>query len=340
MTIATGIVTPDGTFNLALNPDQINGGELSVTLEDAAGNDSAATTIIPQDFQAPQPATNLAVDDSGTVVSGRGEPGAFITVTTAAGVVIGESMVNPDGTFNVTVDPAQTNGGLLSVVLTDAADNASDPASVLAPNPDAPDAPTGVAIDAGGVVVTGNGQANATVRVYDDHGNTVGEGTVNPDGTFSVTLEPIQTDGGELRVTIADANGTSQPFVLIAPDLIVPEAPTNVSVNEAGTVVTGRGEAGTTVTITNAAGIVIGTGEVGATGNFAVTLSPAQVDGEALSVSLSDAGSNQSPSVSLTSPDLTLPTAPADLVVSTDGTLLTGRGEPGARITAKMPMAW
>ena len=333
VTIATGTVGDDGTFSVALNPEQINGGVLGVVLTDAAGNASTPTTIIPDDFQPPQPATGLEVNVAGTELTGHGEPGAMVTVTNAAGDPIGEDTVNPDGTFTVALSPAQTDGGTLGVVLTDAAGNDSTSATVLAPDPDAPDAPTAT-INAEGTIVSGTGEVGATIRIYDEHGVTLGTGTVAAGGTYNITLDTAQTDGEELRVTQTDANGTSQPVTVLAPDLIPPEAPTNVSIDDSGNVVTGRGEVGTTVTVTNAAGVQVGTGTVGVNGTFSVTLTSPQVDGSALSVSLTDAGNHHSPAVSVTTPDLTAPDAPDGLAVSPDGTELTGQGEPGATVTA------
>ncbi len=105
-------------------------------------------------------------------------------------------------------------------------------------------------------------------------GETIGTGTVNDDGTFTIGLDPAQTDGGDLDVTLTDAAGNvSDPAATSAPDLISPDAPTDMAVADDGTVLTGRGEPGTTVTVTDAAGETIGTGTVNANGTFSIGLS-------------------------------------------------------------------
>ncbi|MBW9090996.1 hypothetical protein JNB91_24605, partial [Rhizobium wenxiniae] len=333
--LGTGTVAGNGTFTVNLNPAQDNGGELKVVQQDAAGNVSDPATVTLEDDQSPAAPTNLAVSDNGLVLSGRGEPGTKVTVTDAAGDVIGEDTVDPDGTFSVELDPAQLDGGELDVVLTDAAGNASTPGTVLAPDPDAPPAPTDIDINGTGTILTGEGQAGATVRVTNAAGATIGTGTVLGDGSFSITLSPAQIDGSEVRVTQTNAGGTSQPALTLSPDLIDPTAPTNLAVNDTGTTLTGRGEPGTTVTVTNAAGDTVGTGTVMGNGTFTITLTPAQTDGGNLTVILEDGGDNTSPPATVATPDLIAPAAPTGVTVSGDGSQLSGQGEAGATITVR-----
>ncbi|WP_421021472.1 Ig-like domain-containing protein, partial [Klebsiella pneumoniae] len=71
---------------------------------------------------------------------------------------------------------------------------------------------------------------------------------------------------------------------------------------------------------------------VNADGTFSLTLSPAQANGEALDIRQVDAAGNSSTPLVFTAPDITAPAAPSALVVSQDGTVLTGRAEPGSTI--------
>lgn len=64
-------------------------------------------------------------------------------------------------------------------------------------------------------------------------------------------------------------------------------------------------------------------------GNFTVPLSPAQLDGQALNVTLTDAAGNESLPGQITAPDITPPAAPTGVLVSDDGTTVTGNA-PGA----------
>jgi len=211
-------VQPDGNYSVTV-PAQINGEELSVTLTDAAGNESLPTPTTAPDLTPPAAPTADIDDASGTVVSGIGEPNASVTVYGADGAtVLGTGTVQPDGDYSVTI-PAQTNGEDLTVTLTDAAGNESLPASTTAPDLTPPAAPTADIDEATGTTVTGAGESNATVTVYGPDGTTVlGTGTVQPDGNYSVTI-PAQTNGEELTVTLTDAAGNeSGTSSVTAPD--------------------------------------------------------------------------------------------------------------------------
>ncbi|MFC4953601.1 Ig-like domain-containing protein, partial [Acinetobacter puyangensis] len=123
----------------------------------------------------------------------------------------------------------------------------------------APSAPTDVAVSADGTKVTGKGEPGTTVTVKDEEGNTIGTGTVNPDGTFEVELDEPLTNGEEVTVGLEDDAGNKSPEVTAtAPDLTAPAAPT-ASFNAEGTAITGKTEPGAKVTVKDANGNVIGT---------------------------------------------------------------------------------
>src|SRR5690606_10608917 len=101
------------------------GEDLTVTLTDAAGNESGPTPTEAPDLTAPDAPTADVDDATGTIVTGTGEPGATVTVYGPDGTtVLGTDTVQPGGTYSVTI-PAQTNGEDLTVTLTDAAGNES-----------------------------------------------------------------------------------------------------------------------------------------------------------------------------------------------------------------------
>jgi hypothetical protein len=63
----------------------------------------------------------------GVTLTGRGEPGATVQVRDAAGNLIGSGLVGADGSFSLTLSPAQANGEALDIRLVDAAGNSSIP---------------------------------------------------------------------------------------------------------------------------------------------------------------------------------------------------------------------
>lgn len=331
-TLATTVIDDLGSYAVTITTPLLNGERVEVRQADAAGNVSQSTAAFAPDRTAPaQPSAIVAPD--GTAVSGAGEPGAQITVTDAAGTVVGTATVTSDGSFEAPLGTAQANGEVLVVRQVDAAGNAAPPLTIVAPDVVGPAAPV-AAIDATGTIVSGSGEAGAVVIVSDGAGAELGRATVDARGDYAVVLGTPVVDGGTLAVVQVDSTGNeSVPVSLTAPDLIAPAAPA-VTVAPDGTAVTGSGEVGATVEVRSPLGAVIATTTVGADGSFTAPLAPAQVDGEALSVTQVDAAGNVSPAATATAPDLVAgdrPDAPT-AAVAADGTAVTGVAAAGAAI--------
>ncbi|MBI6580721.1 BapA prefix-like domain-containing protein, partial [Pseudomonas synxantha] len=218
--LGTSTVGADGNFQVNLGTPQTNGETLQVTLKDAAGQVSPPATVVAGDTTGPAAASELQVSPDGSIVSGRGEPNATVTISDANGNVIGTGKVGADGSFQVTLDTPQTNGETLSVVLKDAAGNVSPASPVVAGDTTAPSAPSDLALSADGATISGKGEPNTTVTVKGVDGNVIGTGTVGDDGTFQVTLNTPQVNGETLAVTLKDAAGNeSVPTNLVAVDI-------------------------------------------------------------------------------------------------------------------------
>ncbi|MGE8313832.1 MAG: Ig-like domain-containing protein, partial [Pseudomonas putida] len=335
--IGSGTVSADGSFNVTLNPPQINSENLEVTLTDGAGNVSAPGTVTAPDATAPLAPTDLAINEQGTTLTGRAEPGSTVSVRGTGGVVLGTAVAGADGQFSITLQPPQTDGQALEVSAADAAGNTSPAASITAPdvdNPDttAPDQPTDLAL-ANGVTLTGRGEPGATVQVRDAAGNLIGSGLVNADGTFSLALSPAQANGEALDIRQVDAAGNSSiPLEFTAPDITPPAAVSNIVVGADGLALSGRGEPGATVEVRDANGAVIGTGVVGANGTFLIDLNPAAQPGEQLSLVQTDPSGNASVAVEYDVPLTTAPVSPSNLAIDADGTTLTGSAPAGTRV--------
>ncbi len=325
--VGTATVAIDGSFTATLTPAQANGGTISVVQADAAGNVSAAVPLAAPDITPPAiPVAQIAND--GSVVTGTGEAGATVTVRDAANVVVGTAIVATDGSFTATLTPAQANGGTISVVQADAAGNVSAAVPLVAPDITPPAVPV-VQIANDGSVVTGTGEAGATVTVRDAANVVIGTATVATDGSFTATLTPAQANGGTISVVQADAAGNASAAVpLVAPDITAPAAPV-VQIANDGITVTGTGEAGASVTIVVGAVTVVT--QVAGDGSFTATLSPAQLNGETITVTQADPAGNVSAAAIIVAPDLTVPAAPT-ATVAQDGASVVGTGEVGARI--------
>ena len=335
--IGSGTVGTDGTFDVTLNPPQINSENLEVSLTDGAGNVSTPGTVTAPDVTAPLTPTDLAINEQGTALTGRAEPGSTVSVRGADGVLLGSAVAGADGQFSITLQPPQTEGQALEVSTKDAAGNTSPSASIAAPDvetPDttAPDQPTNLAL-ASGVTLTGRGEPGATVQVRDAAGNIIGTGLVGADGLFSVTLSPAQANGEALDIRLVDAAGNSSiPLEFTAPDITRPSAVSDIAVGSGGLALSGRGEPGATVEVRDANGTVIGTGVVGANGTFLINLDPAVQPGDQLSLVQTDPSGNTSVALEYDVPLTTAPDSPSNLVIDADGTTLTGTAPAGTRV--------
>ncbi|WP_287815721.1 Ig-like domain-containing protein, partial [Pseudomonas sp.] len=333
-----GTATVDGTghFTVSLSTAQDNAQVLQVVLADAAGNPSTPAQVTAPDLVAPGELTTLSISANGTLVSGQGEPGATVTVRDADGNSLGSAVVGSNGTFEVTLSPAQVNGQALTAEQSDATGNASPTTDLTAPDIQAPDAPANLALNGAGDALSGTGEPGATVYVYSRDGTLLGSDTVGANGSFTVALSTAQTDGEVLRVNQTDmGNNTSADASLTAADSTPPAPVDGLAISGNGATVTGTGEAGDTVYVRASDGTLLGSSVVADNGTFSVTLTPAQLNGEVLSVTQLDAAQNPSTALSLTAPDLTAPAVPTDLAVSTDGLSVTGNAEANSHIEVR-----
>ena len=330
--LGTAVVAANGSYAAILTPPQINAQVLQVTQADAAGNASSPATVIAPDLTAPLAPVGTVSGD-GTTLTGTGEVGATVTIRDPANAVIGTAIVDANGNFSAPLTPAQANGQIVTLTQADAAGNVSPIAQATAPDITAPTGLT-AAIDGTGGVVTGIGEAGATVTIRDLGGTVLGTAVVAANGSYAAILTPPQINAQVLQVTQADAAGNaSSPATVIAPDLTAPLAPVG-TVSGDGTTLTGTGEVGATVTIRDPANAVIGTAIVDANGNFSAPLTPAQANGQIVTLTQADAAGNVSPLVQATAPDITAPTG-LTAAINGVGTLVTGQGEAGATVTVR-----
>ncbi|MEE9309562.1 MAG: Ig-like domain-containing protein, partial [Cocleimonas sp.] len=161
--------------------------------------------------------------------------------------------------------------------------------------------------------------------------------TVQADGTYSCTLSPDPVDGEEVTVIVTDPSGNpSIPVTTTGGIDTTP--PTTPTVNEPmGNPITGTGEPGGIVTATTPSGSACTT-TVQADGTYSCTLSPDPVDGEKVTVIVTDPSGNPSIPVTTTGGiDTTAPNTPTLDNPPVNGGPITGTGEPGATVTVTTP---
>ncbi|WP_239256835.1 Ig-like domain-containing protein [Listeria ilorinensis] len=356
-TIGTGTVDGDGNYTVTLPAGSAGAEEqLNAIAENSNGDQSAPTPFTTPADGVVLP-TSPTVDNvtgnstAGYTITGTGTTGDTILIQDAEGNTIGTGTVDGDGNYTVTL-PAGSAGAeeQLNAIAENSNGDQSAPTpfttpadGVVLPTSPTVDTVTGNSMD--GYTVAGTGTIGETILIQDADGNTIGTGTVDGDGNYTVTL-PAGSAGAEeqLNAIAENSNGDQSaptPFTTPADSVALPTSPivdevTGNSVD--GYTVTGTGTVGNTILIQNADGLTIGTGTVDGDGNYTVTL-PAGSAGaeESLNAIAENGNGDQSaPTPFMTPADVVvLPTSPTvDSVTgnSADGYTVTGTGTTGDTI--------
>ncbi|MEO4108690.1 Ig-like repeat protein Blp2 [Acinetobacter pittii] len=294
-TVATGVADASGNFTIKLDKPLTDGNKLNVSAQNEGGRESSAASITgTKDTIAPD-APQAQLSDDGSLVTGKAEANAKITVYDASGKVLGTVTANKDGIFSLKLTPPLTSDAGGKVVAEDAAGNKSEPSKIVAGKDTfAPDVPL-VEVNKEGTTVEGQTEPNAKVQIKDADGKVIGTGTANAQGEFQITLSPALKESQKATVVVEDAAGNTSKPLEVSPsyDSIAPEKPI-AQINADGTTVTGTTEANAKVEIKDTTGKVIGTGTADANGKFTITISPALTDNKHASVSAIDSAGNKS----------------------------------------------
>ncbi|WP_295923254.1 Ig-like domain-containing protein, partial [uncultured Xanthomonas sp.] len=319
-----GQTTADGAGNWSVTPGAAlpDGTVVNAVATDAAGNASppASTTV-----DALAPAAPVLQPSNGTAIVGTAEAGATVTVTDGNGTLIGQTTADGAGNWSVTPGAALPDGTVVNAVATDAAGNASPPASTTV-DALAPAAP--VLQPSNGTAIVGTAEAGATVTVTDGNGTLIGQTTADGAGNWSVTPGTALPNGTVVNAVATDAAGNTSPPASTTIDALAPAAPVLQPSN--GTAIVGTAEAGATVTVTDGNGTLIGQTTADGTGNWSVTPGTPLPDGTVVNAVATDAAGNVSPPAT-TTVDALAPAAPL-VTISLDGSLLTGTAEANAQL--------
>ncbi|WP_335952283.1 Ig-like repeat protein Blp2 [Acinetobacter pittii] len=293
--IASGNADASGNFTIKLDKPLTDGNKLNVSAQSEGGKESSAYSITgTKDTIAPDaPQTQLS--DDGSLVTGKTEANAKITVYDASDNVLGTVTANKDGIFSLKLTPPLTSDAGGKVIAEDAAGNKSEPTKIIAGKDTfAPDVPL-VEVNKEGTTVEGQTEPNAKVQIKDADGKVIGTGTANAQGEFQITLSPALKESQKATVVVEDAAGNTSKPLEVSPsyDSIAPDKPV-AQINADGTTVTGTTEANAKVEIKDTTGKVIGTGTADANGKFTITISPALTDNKHASVSAIDSAGNKS----------------------------------------------
>lgn len=307
-TVASGVADASGNYTIKLDKPLVNGDKLNVIAQDAAGNSSKATVVTGTKDTIPPDTPQAQLSDDGSLLTGKAEANAKITVYDATGKVLGSVFANKDGIYSLKLTPPLTGEAGGKVIAEDAAGNKSEEVKIIAGKDTVPPASPFVEVNKEGSVVHGKTEANAKVQIKDADGNVIGSGMADAQGDFQITLSPALKESQKGTVVVEDAAGNASKPVEIKPgfDSIVPDKPT-AQINADGTSVTGTAEANAKIEIKDATGKVIGTGTADANGKFTITISPALTDNNHGAVSAIDSAGNRSESLDIVGTKDTIP---------------------------------
>ena len=353
-TIGTGKAGSDGKFTIDLGTPLTSGEQISATATDPSGNTSPGVQVTAPDSTAPAAPEIVTVndnvgteagplsngqrtDDARPTFSGISEAGTVITFYDN-GRPIGTATADATGkwSFNPSTNLSEGNHAITTTA-TDAAGNQSGLSqpinfTVDLTPPDMPEA----TLNSTGTQITGTAEPGSKIVITNNAGVQIGTATADSNGNYIANLNPAQVNGEIISVVASDAAGNqSSPALVNAADITAPAAPGNLVVAEDGASVSGTAEPNSTIIIKAPDGTIIGQATAGPDGTFTIPISPAQTNGEALAVTATDGSGNTSPSGFADAPDSTPPLAPENVVISADGTTVTGTAEPGSTVTIR-----
>ncbi|CAM4387890.1 hypothetical protein F901_00164 [Acinetobacter dispersus] len=294
--IATGQADAEGNYTIKLDQPLINGSKVSVTAIDSSGNASKAAVVTGNKDTIAPDAPTAQLNADGTIVSGKTEANAKVSVYDAEGKLLGTVTANKEGLYSIKVSPPLTSDKGGTVIAEDASENKSSPSKVIAGKDTLPPDQPLVDVNKAGTSIQGRAEANSKVQIKDADGKVIGSGTADAQGKFQITLSPALGVDKKASIIIEDAAGnSSKPLeISVGKDTIAPDKAL-VQINAAGDSVTGTAEANSKVEIRSANGnTVLGTGTADAEGKFTITLSPVLTDKNIGKVYVVDAAGNRS----------------------------------------------
>ncbi|MGU3525153.1 BapA/Bap/LapF family large adhesin [Enterobacteriaceae bacterium C23F] len=354
-----GTTTVDSSGNWSFTPSQPlseTSHTITITQTDKAGNVSGTTTVptFTVDVTPPDPAQISTVSQNGATVTGTAEAGSTVSIYDSNNVLLGTTVVGSNGEFTVTLNPAKTHGEQLEARIQDAAGNVGQPTDFDASNSGFPSQPVIVTINdnvdpvQGNVAnggntndntptLTGTAEPGAVITISDNGTPLLPPVIADGNGDWSFTPVPPLLDGDHVfTATASNVAGESAPSASFTVDVdTTPPVLDDLAVVNQGQTLTGTTEAGSTVVVKDSHGTPLGTGTADQNGNFSITLSTPQKNGETLTVSVTDKAANVGVSDNVIAPDTTPPGAPTGLTVAPDGLSVSGQAEPFSTVTIK-----
>jgi len=248
--IATGQADAEGNYTIKLDQPLINGSRVSVTAIDSSGNASKAAVVTGNKDTIAPDAPTAQLNADGTIVTGKTEANAKVSIYDADRNLLGTVTANKEGLYSIKVSPPLTSDKGGTVIAEDAAGNKSTPSKVIAGKDTLPPDQPLVDVNKEGTSIQGRAEANSKVQIKDADGKVIGSGTADAQGKFQITLSPALAADKKASIIIEDAAGNqSKPLEITAgKDTIAPDK-AMAQINAAGDLVTGTAEANSKIEI-------------------------------------------------------------------------------------------
>ncbi len=271
-------------------------------------------------------ADNITGDNTPTI-SGTGEVGATVTLTSVVDGAVGTATVAGDGTWSITASTLADGAHSLTATQTDVAGNTSAASGALGITVDtAVLAPAGLDLEAASdtgssntVNITGDntptrngtGEVGATVMLTSDVDGAVGTATVAGDGTWSITASTLADAARSLTATQTDVAGNTSAAsgalgitvdtAVLAPAGLDLEAASDTGSSNTDNItgdntptISGTGEVGATITLTSDVDGAVGTATVAGDGTWSITASTLADGAHSLTATQTDVAGNTS----------------------------------------------
>ncbi|MCY1565070.1 Ig-like domain-containing protein [Staphylococcus pettenkoferi] len=208
--------------------------------------------------------------------------------------------------------------------------------SPLVGQPKASDITTEDTVVSGSVPLK-DGAAAQTAKVINSDGETVGTGTVNSDGSFSVNIPKSPEGTYTIAIDSPDyENDETNTFKIV--DTSKVPAPTINPVNDKDNEVIVNGTGGSTVTVRDKDGNTVGTVDIpDGQSSGTIHLDNPLKAGTELTSTASKNGKESDPSDTVTVDDKTAPNQPTIDEVTTNNTSISGKAEAGSTVHVKLP---
>ncbi|WP_374757685.1 Rib/alpha-like domain-containing protein [Staphylococcus sp. 17KM0847] len=320
------------------------GDKVTAVAKDANGNTSKETTVTVTDTMAPDAPMINPVQPGDKTISGTAEPNGKVDVTLPDGTVIKDVPVDKEGNWTVEVPEGTTlkEGDKVTAVAKDANGNTSKETTVTVTDTMAPDAPMINPVQPGDKTISGTAEPNGKVDVTLPDGTVIKDVPVDKEGNWTVEVPEGTTlkEGDKVTAVAKDANGnTSKETTVTVTDTMAPDAPMINPVQPGDKTISGTAEPNGKVDVTLPDGTVIKDVPVDKEGNWTVKVPEGTTlkDGDKVTAVAKDANGNTSKETTVTVKDTMAPDAPTVNPVKPGDKVVSGKGEPHAKITVKFP---